>query len=406
VCDEKVGNATLGLKNRGADTMVVADMDLPFGASSCVSCGSCLQVCPTGALMDRASAFMGATAEVKHIKSRCTACSVGCGVELVVRGNRVIRVEGDWDAAPNKGLLCEIGRFHLINDHRKPVREPMVKGAAGWQTASWEDALAQAGAKLKAAGADACTVVSGFATNEAAQAATKLPGAKVQLGEAVGGKSEALSVMDEGDLYIVVDTDLTKDYQVAGFAVKRSVRHRGARAIILDEAENGLRPWAYAQWAPAESAKAVEIAKGAEMPVIVYGPRGAALAAELAKSLPKAKLVGFGSAGNAAGIAAAGIKGLFNGQKAKAYYVIANELAQVDAALLDALKQADFVVVQASFVEPWADVADVILPAPTMFETEGTITNAEGLGLALAAGRVSKLPSVAETATRLGALIS
>ena len=50
VCDELVGNGTLGLKNRGAETMIIADMDVPFGESSCVSCGTCLQVCPTGAL--------------------------------------------------------------------------------------------------------------------------------------------------------------------------------------------------------------------------------------------------------------------------------------------------------------------------------------------------------------------
>ena len=58
-CQELVGNYTLGLGGRGANSMIVADMDVPFGNSSCISCGTCLQVCPTGALMDRHSAYRG-----------------------------------------------------------------------------------------------------------------------------------------------------------------------------------------------------------------------------------------------------------------------------------------------------------------------------------------------------------
>ena len=58
VCGEKVGNFTLGFEDRGASSILVADYGVPFGESSCVSCGSCVQICPTGALMDRRSAYL------------------------------------------------------------------------------------------------------------------------------------------------------------------------------------------------------------------------------------------------------------------------------------------------------------------------------------------------------------
>jgi len=289
-CDEVVGNGTLGLKHRGASTMVIADLDVPFGESTCVSCGTCLQVCPTGALMDRASAYMGATKEITRVKSTCNLCSVGCGVELIVRGNRVIRVEGDWDAEPNHGLLCEIGRFHLLFDKRSRVREPLVKGADGLATASWEEALGKVAAQLEAAGSDACVLVSGYACNETAAALGQLPGAKMLMEPAANSSSKTcLSVLDEADVVIVADTDLTENHQVAGFAIKRGVRHRGVRLLLLAEGENGLADWAYHQWTPDEADQAAAIARHAQAPVIVYSAGGEALAARLAAALPAAQ---------------------------------------------------------------------------------------------------------------------
>ncbi|MGC8838418.1 MAG: 2Fe-2S iron-sulfur cluster-binding protein, partial [Anaerolineae bacterium] len=82
-CGELVGNYTLGVRQRGANTMICADLNVPFGESTCLSCGTCLQVCPTGALMDRRSAYRGLEKDVERVKSVCAVCSVGCGVELV-----------------------------------------------------------------------------------------------------------------------------------------------------------------------------------------------------------------------------------------------------------------------------------------------------------------------------------
>ena len=169
-CDELVGNGTLGLKNRGADTLVIADLDVPFGESSCISCGTCLQVCPTGALMDRASAYMGATAQIERVKSTCMACPVGCGTELIVRDGRVIRVEGDWDAEPNKGLLCVRGRFEPMHEHRTRVRQPLVKRDGEWVVAEMESAVGLVAEQICAADGNVATVVSGFVTVEEGQA--------------------------------------------------------------------------------------------------------------------------------------------------------------------------------------------------------------------------------------------
>jgi len=410
ICDELVGNNTLGLKNRGAQTMVVADLDVPFGESSCVSCGSCLQVCPTGALMDRASAYMGAKSEVTRTKSTCMACSVGCGVELIVRQNRVIRVDGDWDAEPNKGLLCELGRFRLMYDNRHRVRQPMVKGENGWQTVELDEALQTVADKIRPNKDDLLTLASGYVTNEVAQSlVNELPGTKKLLqGGLPGLDSNAISVLDEADAYVVVGVDLTKDYQVVGFAVKRNVRHREAKlALVDDQAENGLAPWASAKWGLDQLGEAIAFCSQAESPAIIYDSTEAAAAERLIKAVPKAQVIALTPGGNARGLAAAGIRDAFTGQEqASVYYVLAGELEQVDPSWLEALKAASFVVVQSCFHEPWEQVADVILPAPTVWEKSGTMVNAEGKTCQISQAVTTRLAAEGDIIARLAALLS
>ena len=52
VCDEIEGAHTLDVMGRGVDCQVISDLARPWGESdTCTSCGKCVQVCPTGALV-------------------------------------------------------------------------------------------------------------------------------------------------------------------------------------------------------------------------------------------------------------------------------------------------------------------------------------------------------------------
>jgi bidirectional [NiFe] hydrogenase diaphorase subunit len=52
VCDEIEGAHTWDVMGRGSDCQVITDLARPWGQSeSCTSCGKCVQVCPTGALV-------------------------------------------------------------------------------------------------------------------------------------------------------------------------------------------------------------------------------------------------------------------------------------------------------------------------------------------------------------------
>lgn len=56
VCDEVEGAHVWDIAGRGVDSMLIADLNQPWGTStSCTSCGKCVQVCPTGALSKKGS---------------------------------------------------------------------------------------------------------------------------------------------------------------------------------------------------------------------------------------------------------------------------------------------------------------------------------------------------------------
>ncbi len=54
VCDEIEGAHTWDVSGRGVASRIIADLNEPWGEStSCTSCGKCVQVCPTGALVEK-----------------------------------------------------------------------------------------------------------------------------------------------------------------------------------------------------------------------------------------------------------------------------------------------------------------------------------------------------------------
>ena len=52
-CEEIQGTFALTIEGRGFDSKVVAGQDQSFFESNCVSCGACVQTCPTQALVEK-----------------------------------------------------------------------------------------------------------------------------------------------------------------------------------------------------------------------------------------------------------------------------------------------------------------------------------------------------------------
>lgn len=256
-CAEMAGNFTLSVAERGARSVIVADTDVPLGESTCVRCGSCVQVCPTGAIIDRTSAYQAGERDLIPVKTICRGCSVGCSVTLLVRDNRIVRIEGDWEGSVNRGVVCETGRYAPLTDVRKRITTPLMKKNGKLEPVSWKEALTTVADRLKPLVSQKdgiAALVSTrlpvetlaafqdlFAGNEVVTSIEEgVPTASVmQFAKKQGPFEGRLDLLRTADTVLCIGTDIGKAHMVAGFLFKRNLP-KGTRLINIDPETNKL----------------------------------------------------------------------------------------------------------------------------------------------------------------------
>lgn len=147
-CNEIQVNNAISFGYRGAEAKIIASGDRPLKDSDCVFCGECVQVCPVGALVEKDVRYQVRPWETKKVRTTCSYCGVGCQLELHVKNNQVVKVNG-FDAAPNHGSLCVKGRFgfNFINSPER-LTKPLVKENGKFKEVSWDTALDLVAKKL------------------------------------------------------------------------------------------------------------------------------------------------------------------------------------------------------------------------------------------------------------------
>ncbi len=148
-CEEVQGTFALTIDGRGFNSVVSPSQHEPFLESECVSCGACVQACPTDALVEKSLVEEG-VAE-RGVITTCGYCGVGCSFRAEVKGGAVVRMVPNKEGMPNHGHACVKGRFAWgYATHRDRVLGPMVRERVteAWRKASWEEAIGYAAARF------------------------------------------------------------------------------------------------------------------------------------------------------------------------------------------------------------------------------------------------------------------
>jgi predicted molibdopterin-dependent oxidoreductase YjgC len=167
VCQEVRHIGTLAFINRGEHTIVGTAFGRSHLDTNCEFCGSCVDVCPTGALADKRGKWEGTPAAT--IPSVCPYCSVGCAVDVQVKNNKVMRTVGLAAGPTNGGQLCTRGRFGVVEVVHNPTRlkTPLVRRNDRLVEVSWDEALAVVAERLGSyQGNSFAAIASAVATNE------------------------------------------------------------------------------------------------------------------------------------------------------------------------------------------------------------------------------------------------
>ncbi len=141
-CNEIQVNRALSIGLRGSDAKVITGTDTTLADSNCVFCGECIQVCPVGALVEKNTVKIKDHWINDKVRTTCSYCGVGCQMNLHVKDNKIIRVTGVEDAAPNYGSLCVKGRYGFDFVHSPDrLTQPLIKKDGEFVESSWDEAL-------------------------------------------------------------------------------------------------------------------------------------------------------------------------------------------------------------------------------------------------------------------------
>ena len=253
--------SALGLVGRGFRTEMRPAMNDPLVETSCISCGNCVDSCPTGALTMKYPFAGRACLDTEDIQSRCGFCSLGC--EITVRdfgdGHYFIRSSGE----PGD-YLCRYGRFgNELFIKQARIKNPAIRDGSAYKAVSFKEANAAITENIRKAvkehgAAKVGVFISPELTNEEFITAAKIAREGIgtnNIGSLAiltgGGRSGVLdkalgftastddrSCVKDADLIICNNTALEDDHLILAVDVIQKVKD-GAALIVANSTLSG-----------------------------------------------------------------------------------------------------------------------------------------------------------------------
>ncbi|MBE0479928.1 MAG: molybdopterin-dependent oxidoreductase, partial [Dehalococcoidia bacterium] len=242
--------------------------DMPLEKSECTFCGTCVAICPTGALMEKKRPY-GGTAP-RSVSTTCALCGCGCSMNLEIKDNRIIRARPGTESPVNRRTLCVKGSYGYDFVHSpERLTEPLIRAGDTFEAVSWEKALekvssglsrimeAHGGDSIGFLGSPKCTNEENYLFQRFARtvagtnnidSSCRLYGVAgvVGLGSAIGfpGSTNPIDALEHAEVIMIAGANPASSAPAIGYAVKRALRQKGARLILIDPQQTELSSYA------------------------------------------------------------------------------------------------------------------------------------------------------------------
>jgi len=257
ICKEVQGQFVWHVHNRGHETRIVPDAGSTLRESSCVSCGACVDACPTGALEDKSIIKRGVATE--WTRTTCPYCGTGCEMSVGTRQNQLVSIKPVLDALVSKGHLCVKGRyaFDFVSAADR-ITGPMIRKEGVWQRVAWEEAISFTATRLqqiaRTYGPDGIAILgSARGTNEENYLAQKFArvvigtnnvdccarvchtptAAALKLMLGTGAATNSYNDIERAQTILICGANATENHPIVGARIKHAALN-GAKLIVID----------------------------------------------------------------------------------------------------------------------------------------------------------------------------
>jgi predicted molibdopterin-dependent oxidoreductase YjgC len=261
-CQDIQHISAIAIVGRGTDAHVGTHMDRPILESICTSCGQCVSVCPTGAILpkDRSLPLPLVASSLERVTrtvaSTCPYCGVGCGVGLRIDDKDIIRFVDDRpENGSSTGMLCVKGRFGTTYVHHGDrLTTPLIRKDGQLVPCSWDEALEYTADRLVEHRGEFASLASAKGTNEDGYVQQKFvrtlmgtnnidhctrlchsPSVEamlIQLGS--GATSNSYEDYENAGCLMVIGCDPSSNHPVIASRMRRAIDEHGARLIVVN----------------------------------------------------------------------------------------------------------------------------------------------------------------------------
>ncbi len=305
-CQELVVEGAIDYYQRGFANKPATLNNLPLEDSECTFCGTCVALCPTGALTEKERPYRGTTKT--KIPTTCPFCGCGCCISLEVKDNHIVRVSPVEEDVVNQGTLCVRGSYGCDFIHSpdrlttplikvNPVRNdgalntalserhlnseygssPLLSRNGGtngvkesFAEVSWNQVLELVATEFKRIkdehgpnslailGSSKCTNEENYLLQRFARCVLGInnidngsrlysSATRLGLGFSIGfsGTTNYLTDLEQSEVIIVIGANPSASAPIVEYAIKRAVKYKGAKLILIDPRQTKLSSFAH-----------------------------------------------------------------------------------------------------------------------------------------------------------------